>query len=56
MKLTRKSTLFRGPEIEMSEEEYAAYKFGRYCGVKDGMFVGVLLSVIVMLLAKIFGL
>lgn len=50
MKVIRKSTLFRGAEIGMSEEEYKAYKFGRFYGIVDGMILGIILSAVVFIL------
>ena len=56
MRVTRKGTLFRREELEMSQEEYEVYKLGRYYGIIDGMIVGVALSIAIVLITKIFGL
>jgi hypothetical protein len=56
MKLIKKSTLFRRAEIEMSEDEYKAYRLGHFYGFLDGILWGIVLSIIIFTLITTFAL
>ena len=50
MKVLKRSTWLHGPTLEMTSDEYMAYKFGRMRGITIGLCIGCIVLLLVVIL------